>query len=153
MYAAPEALQLRKDNFSHIGIPERIDVYSFGIVAFEVLTGEYNLKLFQKSRTKFRKGVIKGTLRPPLREECQKNKKYKESQKKKGLIMSCLKSKFIEDDELATLDMRCWHLQDEKLIFLIESCWDQVPSKRPSFEEIGKNLNEAKVRLRVRLCI
>ena len=96
-HSAPEALEQRRDMSKIIKDPQKIDVYSFGIVAFEVLTGKDNLQHWKHSPRKFKEGVIKGNLRPPLRVECRKDKEL---------------------------------LQNEKLIFLIERCWENDPSER-----------------------
>lgn len=87
-YAAPEVLKWRSDKNVIISSPEKIDVYSFGIVAFEVLTGEEPHN--DLSLTKVKKGVIDGSLRPPLRVECQKEK-------------------FLHDKRLISHIESCWH--------------------------------------------
>lgn len=106
-YSAPELLKWLGDKTEVICFPKALDVYSFGIVAFEVLTGE-ELYCNVRSRKKLRQGVIEGTLRPPLRKECRKRN----------------------------------FLNDERLISLVESCWQGDPSKRPSFEDIVKDLSD-----------
>ena len=86
-YAAPEVLELRNDKNVVISFPEKIDVYSFGIVAFEVITGEE--PYMDVRPTKVKKGVIDGSLRPPLRAECQKEN-------------------FLHEERLISLIERCW---------------------------------------------
>jgi hypothetical protein len=147
-YAAPEALKQRKNSRTLISYPDRIDVFSYGIVAFEVLTGENNHMLYRKSRDKFREGVIEGTLRPPLRAECGKTKEFIQSPKQKGFIQ-WVKSKFKQGKESMSLVDRYWHLQDEELTSLIERCWHRDPSERPTFVQICKDLNKIKVRISV----
>lgn len=131
-YAAPEALHQREQRKQQrknkslgksfcISHTDRIDVFSYGIVAFEVLTGDTNYMLMHCPEDigeirKSRKRVIEGTLRPPLRRECQSNMDF---------------------------------IQDDELISLIERCWHHYPSKRPSFVDICKDLNKVKVRILV----
>lgn len=86
-YAAPEVLKRRADKKVLICYPKLIDVYSFGIVAFEVLTGE-ELYRDMRSRTKV-EGIIDGTVRPPLRTECQKDN-FLHEESLISLIESCL---------------------------------------------------------------
>ncbi|KAG0599882.1 hypothetical protein M758_12G184600 [Ceratodon purpureus] len=152
-YMAPEALQQRKDKSFVISYPDRIDVYSFGIVAFEVLTGDtgHMLEHFHHSKVReSQQSVIDGSLRPPLRAECRKSEQSKLTtcgivQKKKK------KNWFRWGKESIPTDVghdRCWHnLQDEELISLIESCWHRDPEKRPTFMEICVDLKKAKVRI------
>ncbi|KAG0555602.1 hypothetical protein KC19_12G181000 [Ceratodon purpureus] len=154
-YAAPEALQQRKDKSFVIGYPDRIDVYSFGIVAFEVLTGDtgYMLTHFPpRNLTKAkesRQRVINGSLRPPLRAECRKSEQFK-STTWAGIVQQRMKNWLGQDKESTPTDVgidRCWHLQDEELISLIESCWHSDPWKRPTFIKICDDLKKAKVRI------
>ena len=77
-YIAPEVLKwfdckssdrepLRTD-------PRKVDVYSFGIVAFEVLTGNFEVYDGMLSPKDLKAGVKDGTLRPLLRQECRGHK-------------------------------------------------------------------------------
>ncbi|KAG0553696.1 hypothetical protein KC19_12G032000 [Ceratodon purpureus] len=88
-YAAPEVLKMREDKDFVISIPKALDVYSFGIVAFEVLTGE-ELYCDVNSQTKLKRGIIDGTLRPSLRQECQREN-------------------FLNDERMISLVESCWH--------------------------------------------
>lgn len=103
-YAAPEVLRQRTDATVHINFPHKIDVYSFGIVAFEVLTGKNNIRDYRRSASKFKQGVIAGTVRPPLRAECEKQKV------------------FTEDEDLISLIERCWHVDPLKRPSFVEIC-------------------------------
>ncbi|KAG0597941.1 hypothetical protein M758_12G032000 [Ceratodon purpureus] len=92
-YAAPEALKMRKDKNAVTFSPKALDVYGFGIVAFEVLTGE---KLYRnKSQSEMTKGVIHDGLRPPLRTECGKDN-------------------FLQNGQLISLIESCWHGEPKK---------------------------------------
>ena len=114
-YAAPEVLKARSEKTSiKDDDPKKIDVYSFGIIAFQVLTGLEPYKKFERlrvskkpyqgvpSREVLMKGVIAGTLRPPLQEACSR-------------------ANFWDDSDLTAL---------------IESCWDPESSARPHFSEV-----------------
>lgn len=110
-YSAPEALmqQDQRDRNKPIREPNKIDVYSFGVTAFEILTGkDCQNELCRPSRSKFKEGVINGSVRPLLRDACLKDKEL---------------------------------IQNEKLISLIEKCWHNDPSERPSFVGICQELN------------
>jgi serine/threonine protein kinase len=104
-YMAPEALQqqqqlkdgLKDNKTAYISYPHKIDVYSFGIVAFEVLTGDTKY-FYQRSPSTFKKGVIGGTTRPLLREE------------------------FIHDKELILLIESCWHRDPSKRPSFMRIC-------------------------------
>lgn len=72
-YIAPEVLvcfdgrsseRLRTD-------PRKVDVYSFGIVAFEVLTGSFEVYDGMLTTKELKARVKAGTLRPLLRQECK----------------------------------------------------------------------------------
>jgi serine/threonine protein kinase len=89
-----------------INSPQKIDVYSFGIVAFEVLTGKNNVETYKRSPSRFKKGVIDGTERPPLREECRKHKE------------------FTQDKDLVSLIERCWHGDPLERPSFVEICED-----------------------------
>ncbi|KAG0597944.1 hypothetical protein M758_12G032300 [Ceratodon purpureus] len=88
-YAAPEVLRRRVDKNVDISLPKALDVYSYGIVAFEVLTGE-ELYANEHSQRKMKEDIISGKLRPPLREDCEKEN-------------------FLHDDGLLSLIESCWH--------------------------------------------
>jgi serine/threonine protein kinase len=105
-YTAPEALRQRSDLTVRINSPQKIDVYSFGIVAFEVLTGKNNVETYKRSPSRFKKGVIDGTERPPLREECRKHKE------------------FTQDKDLVSLIERCWHGDPLERPSFVEICED-----------------------------
>lgn len=124
-YAAPELLEkkLFPERNVEIRFPKKIDVYSFGIVAFQVLTGlvpyeeSPSLLVSKESETglvpyegvsssrALKEGVIEGVLRPPLREACSRP--------------------------------NFWN--DPDLIALVESCWHPEPSARPNFAEVITN--------------
>ena len=76
-YAAPEVLRSRKCTLDSAEVPEKTDVYSYGLIAFELLTGKdmkYVYKQIHKldfPDQKMKEGVIKGELLPPLRAEWQ----------------------------------------------------------------------------------
>ncbi|KAG0553802.1 hypothetical protein KC19_12G040300 [Ceratodon purpureus] len=124
-YAAPEVLKARSDKDLTISCPQKIDVYSFGILAFQVLTGLEPYKrcpnVFVKteggtgfepyegvpSPSVFKKGVITGTMRPPLREACS--------------------------------SLHFWSDRGD-LISFIESCWHPEPSARPHFSVVADRL-------------
>lgn len=103
-YAAPEVLRQRTDSTVRINFPHKIDVYSFGIVAFEVLTGKNNFEVYKRSPKRFKIGVIGGTVRPPLRVECEKQKV------------------FTQDKDLLSLIERCWHVDPLKRPSFVEIC-------------------------------
>jgi len=88
-YAAPEVLKRRVDKSVLICHPKFIDVYSFAIVAFEVLTGEEPYGNI-KSKAELKRGIIEGIVRPPLRAECRKEK-------------------FLREERLISLIESCWH--------------------------------------------
>ncbi|KAG0554137.1 hypothetical protein KC19_12G065800 [Ceratodon purpureus] len=114
-YTAPEALQQQqqfkdielKDKTAYISYPHKIDVYSFGIISFEVLTGdtyEY-FQLYRSSPTKFKAGVIGGTIRPSLCREWQN-------------------VKFLQDKGLKLLIESCWHPDPSKRPTFVKICKD-----------------------------
>lgn len=124
-YSAPEVLMARSEENPEINCPQKIDVYSFGIIAFEVLTGLEPYKnspsvLVAKegvtglvpyegvsSPSEFKKGVIAGILRPPLQEACSRS--------------------------------NFWSDQPD-LVALVESCWHPEPPARPHFSEVAERL-------------
>lgn len=127
-WAAPEVLKAFNRSSEKISIdddPKKIDVYGFGIVAFQVLTGLEPYEgsaslLVQKegsrelvpyegvsTRGDLRQGVVGGTLRPPLREACSRPNFWSDRQ---------------------------------DLIALVESCWNSEPSARPHFSEVADRL-------------
>jgi hypothetical protein len=113
-YAAPEVLKAVSEKTSIPDDPKKIDVYSFGILAFQILTGlePYkkcpSLRILKKpyqgvpNRGDLKQGIIDGTLRPPLHEACRRP--------------------------------NFWN--DPDLLALVERCWDPAPSSRPSFSEV-----------------
>ncbi|KAG0553818.1 hypothetical protein KC19_12G041700 [Ceratodon purpureus] len=113
-FAAPEVLKAVSERTPIPDDPKKIDVYGFGILAFQVLTGlvpyekfpslQVSKKPYQgvSHRGDLKKGVIEGTLRPPLREACSR-------------------PNFWNDSELLTL---------------VESCWDPESSARPHFSKV-----------------
>ena len=106
-YAAPEVLRQLKDRTFPICHPDKIDVYSFGIVAFEVITGESILELFNSmGPSAYKKGVIEGTWRPPLLKECEKSEK------------------FIQDSELLKLIETCWDGESARRPSFVTICKD-----------------------------
>lgn len=103
-WAAPEVLLARgngpiQPNFD----PYKTDVYSFGITAFEVLTG---LEPYPKGTT-VRRDVL-ANKRPDLKTNC--------------------------------LHYAFW--KKHRLVALIERCWNEKPSIRPSFPEICRTLED-----------
>lgn len=90
-YAAPEVLEFRTNKGKVISVPENIDVYSFGVVAFEVLTGKTMEHVYKNMYPReVKEGVMNGTLKPPFRAECRKDK-------------------FLHIDSLMSLIESCWH--------------------------------------------
>jgi len=87
-----------------IDFPHKIDVYSFGIVASEVLTGKNNVEAYKRSPSTFKRGVIEGTLRPPLRAECEKQKV------------------FTQDEGLILLVERCWRIDPYERPSFVQIC-------------------------------
>ena len=87
-YTAPEVLRARSEMNLVIDCPQKIDVYSFGILAFQVLTG---LEPYRgvTSRKVLKEGVIAGTLRPPLREACSRPKFWSDQPDLISLVESC----------------------------------------------------------------
>lgn len=91
-YIAPEVLEwfdckssdrepLRTD-------PRKVDVYSFGIVAFEVLTGNFEVYNGILSPKELKAGVKDGTLRPLLRQECKAHR-FRYSERLLSLVERC----------------------------------------------------------------
>jgi serine/threonine protein kinase len=112
-YAAPELLEKKffPERNVEIRYPKKIDVYSFGIIAFQVLTGLVPYEEFLNyrkvsSKRVLREGVISGELRPRLREACSR--------------------------------LNFWN--DPALMALVESCWHHEPSDRPEFSEVTDRL-------------
>ena len=68
LYAAPEVLRWRRDRQLIIEQPLKIDVYSFGIVVYQVLTGRLSMEEIYGdiSDSQFRRGVREGSLKPDL---------------------------------------------------------------------------------------
>lgn len=122
MYAAPELLEkkLFPERNVEIEFPKKIDVYSFGIIAFQVLTGLVPYEKLRSllvaeegvpglvpyqgvsNRQALKEGVVAGNLRPPLREACGRP--------------------------------NFWN--DPDLMRLVQSCWHREPSARPEFSEV-----------------
>ena len=110
-YTAPEALLHQKNKAMHLPVPliefpHKIDVYSFGIMAFEVLTGDRFNSSYrsQYSPKKFKEMVIRNATRPLLREECSDNKE------------------FIQDTDLIQLVEECWHHEPSQRPSFVTIC-------------------------------
>ena len=119
-YAAPELLMSRPSlgrTNSEIADPKKMDVYSFGGVAHEVLTGYPVYKERDKTEftTEFRAGVTSGDLKPSGSEVWRN---------------SGLKDRF-----------------SIELVDLVERCWKLDPQERPSFSEIRAELEKCKATL------
>lgn len=117
-YAPPEVLAARYDKTVEIQHPKKIDIYNFGSVAYEILTGNYPYgNFYERSEgltpPEVRIGVIGGTLRPCLREACSRP--------------------------------NFWN--DVHLIDLIESCWHHNPQDRPSFSAVLDGLERIQKKL------
>lgn len=105
-WAAPETLE-------HSDLSKASEVYSFGIVLYEMLTGDMPFSSDYKSYWNFtnaiKRDVIKG-IRPPYNEH----------------------------------DIRV-HFHGvaipSQIFQLMNQCWDEDPSKRPSFDEIYRIVN------------
>ena len=105
LYAAPEVLRWRKDKQLIIEQPLKIDVYSFGIVVYQVLTRLLSMKDMYGaiSDSEFRRRVREESLRPDLEEL----RRYPTSLQ--ALVKECL---FEEPAERPTFSKICRTLQD-----------------------------------------
>ena len=107
VYSAPEALMQRdqRDKKEPIKEPNKIDVYSFGVTAFEILTGkDCQIELYRPSPSRFKEGVINGSVRPLLRDACQKDKEL------------------IQNEKLISLIEKCWHDDPAERPSFVEIC-------------------------------
>ncbi|KAG0556602.1 hypothetical protein KC19_11G066300 [Ceratodon purpureus] len=129
-YSAPEVLSLqpRLDEKTVYKISEKLDVYSFGAVAYEILTGhevrDYYNSVFDDYKSvgkrwgsdylsqKIEENIIKGDLR------------LKDSEEWRKLIVQ--------------------NSYPLKLTELVEKCLELDPKRRPTFSEICKNLKKCK---------
>ncbi|KAG0615043.1 hypothetical protein M758_5G010000 [Ceratodon purpureus] len=111
-YAAPELLKWRRNRASTFRFPSKMDVYSFGCVAYEVLTGYQIHGSYGLCRGEEIKRVATGDLNPS------------HSEVWRTLINE--------------------HVYPLGLIELVESCWELVPEKRPSFHQICDELENFK---------
>ena len=91
-YIAPEVLEWFDCNSSDREPlrtdPKKVDVYSFGIVAFEVLTGNFEVYNGTLSPKDLKAGVKDGSLRPPLRQECREHR-FRYSEQLLSLVERC----------------------------------------------------------------
>ncbi|KAL1337734.1 hypothetical protein HN51_032429 [Arachis hypogaea] len=108
VYMAPEVIKCEPYN-------EKCDVYSFGVILNELLTGKYPFVETDFGPAKIAMEVVEGKLRPMLASSTSLGN---------------------ENDGYDHHDQ----VQVEELIDLICLCWDGNPSKRPSFATITRTL-------------
>ncbi|KAG0556600.1 hypothetical protein KC19_11G066200 [Ceratodon purpureus] len=119
-YSAPEVLSLqpRLDEKTVYKISEKLDVYSFGAVAYEILTGHTVLDYFKSPKITFssmkilKENIIRGVLRLKDSEEWRK---------------------LIEQNSYPP-----------ELTVLVENCLELDPKKRPTFSAICDCIKECK---------
>jgi len=104
-YAAPELLEWRHSRERWFAHPKKIDVYGFGGIAYEVLTGYSVYHGCDSSKKEFKEGVIRGDLKPSG-SELWRN--------------SGLRERFPAG--LIDLVERCWELRPESRPSFTEIC-------------------------------
>lgn len=111
-YTAPEVLSGRKHGGASLQHPQKIDVYSFGVIAYQVITGA--TKVYPKGFPRIRERVIEGSLRPDNRQLSK--------------ILSWIVGK-----PFPALGL---------LHPLTVSCWAANPNERPTFASICASLRD-----------
>ncbi|KAG0553699.1 hypothetical protein KC19_12G032300 [Ceratodon purpureus] len=131
LYSAPEVLKFRTDKNVVFACPEKIDVYSFGIVAFEVLTGmkPYPNMTMSQVATGAREGTLDWREVLPLRENCRQ------------FNTSC-------DERLISLVERCWGPPELRPSFLdivdvLVSISGQIPEPSSTNDDSQRQANLA----------
>ncbi|KAG0597872.1 hypothetical protein M758_12G027000 [Ceratodon purpureus] len=133
-WMAPEMIKLMNEDGhveSHrehlLKYPFKVDVYSFGMLCFEILTGDMPFQGLTLREVK--RKVLRGE-RPQLPNDIP--------ERLRSLIEACWSPK---SDERPRFDYICAELRHLKCAHYMPSTWTKAPGRRFSFEEIKRITN------------